>query len=166
MNNIESIRILLEKSISVKKEIIHNKNIVKKIANVIQLIDLVIKNNNCIYFCGNGGSAADAQHIAAEFTGRFKIERKSLKAVMLGANLSSITAISNDYGYDDVFSREIDGLGSKGDLLICYSTSGNSKNVIKAIKMAKEIGMKSVILTGENGGLSKDLADISIYTFK
>lgn len=162
MDYSDSIKILLKKSISLKKEILKDKNILKKISDVIQLIDLSVKNNHFIYFCGNGGSAADAQHIAAELTGRFKIERESLKGVVLGSNFSSMTAIANDYGYDEVFSRELSGMGSKGDLLIAYSTSGNSQNIVNAIGVAKTIGVKSIIFTGKNGGLCKDIADISI----
>lgn len=162
MDYSDNIKILLKKSISLKKEILKDKNILKKISDVIQLIDLSVKNNHFIYFCGNGGSAADAQHIAAELTGRFKIERESLKGVVLGSNFSSMTAIANDYGYDEVFSRELSGMGSKGDLLIAYSTSGNSQNIVNAIGVAKTIGVKSIIFTGKNGGLCKDIADISI----
>ena len=125
MSNSDNIKILLKNSISTKEEILQDETIIKNISNVIQSIELALQKNKFIFFCGNGGSAADAQHMAAELTGRFKIERKSLKGVVLGSNFSSITAIANDYGYDDVFSREIYGMGSKGDLLISYSTSGN-----------------------------------------
>lgn len=162
MSNSDNIKILLKNSISTKEKILLDETIIKNISNVIQSIELAIQKNKFIFFCGNGGSAADAQHIAAELTGRFKIERKSLKGIVLGSNFSSITAIANDYGYDDVFSREIYGMGSKGDLLISYSTSGNSKNVINAIKAAKEIGIKSIIFTGKDGGSAKELSDISI----
>jgi len=162
MNAINNIKILLKTSISVKEEILQNEEIIKNLSTAIQSISLAIKTNNFIFFCGNGGSAADAQHIAAELTGRFKINRKSLKGVVLGSNLSSITAIANDYGYDDVFSRELSAMGSNGDILIAYSTSGNSESVVNALKVAKKIGITSIIFTGENGGLCKDIADINI----
>tara|TARA_B110000196_G_scaffold299753_1_gene292610 strand:- start:2880 stop:3455 length:576 start_codon:yes stop_codon:yes gene_type:complete len=162
MNDINTIKTLLKTSISVKEEILQNEKIIKNLSKAIQFISLAIKKNNFIFFCGNGGSAADAQHIAAELTGRFKIERKSLKGIVLGSNLSSMTAIANDYGYDDVFSRELSGMGSKGDVLIAYSTSGNSGNVVKALRIAKKIGITSIIFTGEDGGLCKDIADINI----
>ncbi len=107
-----------------------------------------LKGGGRILLCGNGGSAADAQHIAAELVGRFKAERKALPAMTLTVNTSSLTAIGNDYGYDEVFSRQVEAFGAKGDLLIGISTSGNSPNVIKAILKAKGIGMSTIGLTG------------------
>jgi D-sedoheptulose 7-phosphate isomerase len=162
MNSTDNIKTLLKTSISVKKEILRNEDIIKNLSDVIQSISQAIKKNNFIFFCGNGGSAADAQHIAAELTGKFKIERKSLKGVVLGSNLSSMTAIANDYGYDEVFSRELSGIGSKGDILIVYSTSGNSVSIVNALKVAKKLGIASILFTGESGGLCKDIADINI----
>ena len=111
---------------------------------------------------GNGGSASDSQHIAAELVGRFKMERKALPAIALTANTSILTAIANDYGYDAVFSRQIEALGVQGDVALGISTSGNSKNVIEAMKKARSIGMKVIALSGGNGGSMKKEADISI----
>ena len=111
---------------------------------------------------GNGGSASDSQHIAAELVGRFKMERKALPAIALTANTSILTAIANDYGYDTVFSRQIEALGVQGDVALGISTSGNSKNVIEAMKKARSIGMKVIALSGGNGGSMKKEADISI----
>jgi len=159
INNIKSI---LKDSITTKEEILSDEKIIANLLDIINHIKTTINNNNFIFFCGNGGSAADAQHVAAELTGRFKTERRSLKGVVLGSNLSSITAIANDYDYNQVFSRELFGLASKDDLLIAYSTSGNSQNVVNAIKAAKKIGLKSILFTGIDGGMAKDIVDIAI----
>ena len=123
------------------------QNIILKAANLIQ--DAFLKGNK-ILLCGNGGSASDCNHIAAEFVSRFQKERISLPAISLSANNSIITAIANDYSFDDVFSRQIEGLGKKDDILIAISTSGKSKNIIKAIEQAKKQGLKVIFLTGEN----------------
>ena len=114
---------------------------------------------NKILLCGNGGSAADSQHIAAEFIGRFKRERPSLPAVALTTDTSILTAVANDYSYDRIFSRQVEGLGETGDILIALSTSGNSKNVLEAVKAAKAKGLVTVGLTGAKGGALKDLVD-------
>ena len=116
---------------------------------------------NKILLCGNGGSAADAQHIAAEFIGRFKRERKSLPAIALTTDSSVLTALANDYSYETVFSRQIEGLGARGDVLIAISTSGNSKNVIAAAKKAKELGLTVIGFTGRSGGELKKHTDFN-----
>jgi len=121
-----------------------------------------LKNKNKILICGNGGSAADAQHFAAELTGRYKTERRGLPAIALTTDTSALTAIGNDYGYDRVFDRQIEALANKGDLLVGISTSGNSANVINALKVAKEISCKTIGLTGKNGGVMNELCDINI----
>ena len=121
-----------------------------------------LKNNKKIIFCGNGGSAAEAQHLSAELVGRFKYDRKSLPAIALTVDTSAITAIANDYGFDKVFERQLEGIGVKGDLLILLSTSGNSKNLILAAKKAKEIDIKTAALLGNDGGSLKDLVDCQI----
>ncbi len=115
-----------------------------------------------ILICGNGGSAADAQHIAAEIVGRYKKERRGLPAIALSTDTSILTAISNDYGYKRVFARQIEALANKGDLLIAISTSGNSKNIINAIKSAKSQGCRTIGLSGNDGGKMDDLCDINI----
>ena len=119
------------------------------------------QRGNKILLCGNGGSAADAQHIAAEFIGRFKRERKSLPAIALTTDSSVLTALANDYSYETVFSRQIEGLGAKGDVLIAISTSGNSKNVIAAAKKAKELELKVIGFTGRSGGELKKHTDFN-----
>ncbi|MBI4398672.1 MAG: SIS domain-containing protein [Candidatus Omnitrophica bacterium] len=119
-----------------------------------------LARGNTIFLCGNGGSAADAQHIAAEFIGRFKKERKSLPAIALTTDTSILTALANDYSYDVVFARQLEGLASRGDVLIAISTSGNSKNVLVAVEKAREIGVTSVGFTGEHGGKLAQSADV------
>ncbi len=125
------------------------------------LID-TLKNGNKILLCGNGGSASDAQHIAAELTGRYKSERRGLPGIALNTDTSALTAIANDYGYDRVFDRQVEALANRGDLLIGISTSGNSANVISALKMAKELGCKSIGLSGRDGGTMNEVCDLNI----
>ena len=129
-----------------------------------QIADHVIagfRRGNKILLCGNGGSASDAQHIAAEFIGRFKRERKSLPAIALTTDTSILTAVANDYSFDLVFSRQIEGLGEKDDILIALSTSGNSKNVLEAAKKAKEKGLFVIAFTGSGGGELKKRSDLT-----
>lgn len=120
------------------------------------------KNGNQVILMGNGGSAGDAQHIAAEFVGRFKKERKSFPALALNTNTSTVTAVGNDYGYDAVFSRQIDGFARKGDVVIGISTSGNSKNVQLALELAKQRGCYTAALLGKDGGTIKDVVDLPV----
>lgn len=121
-----------------------------------------LKNGNKILLCGNGGSAADAQHIAAELTGRYKSERRGLPAIALTTDTSALTAIGNDYGYDRVFDRQVESLAVKGDLVIGISTSGNSTNVINAFKIAKEFGCKTLGLSGRDGGAMNEWCDLNV----
>ena len=132
-----------------KSLIIHESNI----ENIAKECLNVLNQNNKIFLCGNGGSAADSIHIAAELVGRFTKDRKSLPAYSLASNQSNLTSISNDYGFENVFSRQIEGLGNEGDILIAMSTSGNSKNIINAIEAANDKEMITVGFTGGNGGL-------------
>ncbi len=118
------------------------------------------KGGHKLLLCGNGGSASDSQHIAAEFIGRFKRERQSLPAIALTTDTSILTALANDYNYDIVFARQIEGLGKKGDVLIALSTSGNSKNVLEAARQAKSMGITVIGFTGQAGGRLKDIVDI------
>ena len=121
-----------------------------------------IKNGNKIMFCGNGGSAADSQHLAAELVGRYKINRPAMNAIALTVDTSILTAVGNDYGYDTIFERQVEGIGKKGDVLIGLSTSGNSKNVLLAFDMAKKKNIKTVSMTGHSGGRMKEIADFAI----
>lgn len=120
-----------------------------------------LKAGNKVLFCGNGGSAADAQHLAAELIGRFQKERRSLASIALTTDTSILTAVANDYGYDEVFARQVEGLGRSGDVLIGISTSGNSANVGKAALKARDTGMHTIAFTGEGGGKLKDICDIT-----
>jgi D-sedoheptulose 7-phosphate isomerase len=127
----------------------------------LSIIDSLKKGGKLLIF-GNGGSAADSQHIAAELVGRFKLERAALAAIALTTDTSALTAIANDYGYASVFSRQLEALGNKGDVALGITTSGNSKNIIEAFKIAKRIGMKRIALSDGDGGMVKNEADISI----
>lgn len=121
-----------------------------------------LRQGGKVMFCGNGGSAADSQHLAAELVGRYKMERKALNALALTVDTSILTAIGNDYGYEDVFRRQVEGLGKEGDVLIGLSTSGNSRNVLQAFDQAKAMGIRTVALTGQGGGAMKAAADICL----
>ena len=121
-----------------------------------------LKAGGKILLCGNGGSAADAQHIAAELTGRYKTERGALAGIALTTDTSALTAIGNDYGYEFVFSRQLEALGREGDLLIAISTSGNSGNVIKALELAQKIGIKTIGLSGRTGGAMNELCELNL----
>jgi D-sedoheptulose 7-phosphate isomerase len=131
-----------------------------KIAHAIDHGVATVKNGGTIYWIGNGGSAADAQHMAAELVGRYKRERKAIRSKALTANTSNLTAIGNDYGYDMVFSRQLEAFAKPEDLLIAISTSGNSKNIIKAVELARKVGMKVVSLTGATGGKLAEISDV------
>jgi len=135
---------------------------VPDIEKAAQMMVSALQAGNKIMLCGNGGSAADAQHIAAEIIGRFETERLSLPAIALTTDSSILTAVANDYGYDHVFSRQVGGLGQKGDVLLAYSTSGNSGNVIEAVKVAKEKGITVIVLSGKGGGKLSALADVDL----
>jgi D-sedoheptulose 7-phosphate isomerase len=132
------------------------------IISAAELCFVSLKDGGKILLCGNGGSAADSQHIAAELSGRFKKERKALAGLALTTDTSALTAIGNDYGFEQIFSRQVEALAKEEDTLIAISTSGNSKNVINAIESAKEIGCKIITLTGKDGGKMKDLGDVNI----
>jgi len=148
---------IFEESANLKKEFAYEY--AEDIVNLGILIGKRLKLGNKLLICGNGGSAADSQHFAAEVVGRFEKERKGFSAIALTTDTSALTAIGNDYGFDKVFSRQVEALGQKGDILIGISTSGNSKNVIEAVKVAKGLGIFTVGLLGKDGGQLKDLVD-------
>src|SRR5262245_59379240 len=129
---------------------------------VVTIVARSMAAGGVLLVCGNGGSAADAQHIAAELTGRFFRDRKALPALALHGNTSSLTAIGNDYGYDEVFAREVAAHGREGDVLLAISTSGNSRNIVRAIEVAREKRLAIVGLTGEHGGKMRDLCDVCL----
>jgi D-sedoheptulose 7-phosphate isomerase len=150
---------LLLASIEVKKAAVADEALLGRTHAVVEVLTTAFRNGNKVLFCGNGGSAADAQHLAAEFSGRFYKDRTPLPAEALHVNTSYITAVANDYGYDVVYSRMIDGIGQPGDVLVSFSTSGNSVNILKAMESAKKKGMVNVAFTGATGGKMKDLSD-------
>jgi|TARA_B110000467_G_scaffold95717_1_gene86594 D-sedoheptulose 7-phosphate isomerase len=159
MKMIDDIKKLIQTSAeNIQKSISLSSQIQQSIESIIQCI----KNGNKIILFGNGGSAADAQHIAAELIGRFKLERKSFPAIALTTDTSILTSLGNDYSYDVVFSRQCESLVSKGDVVIGISTSGNSKNVIEGIKAAKQKGAITIGLLGNEGGILKEVSDIPI----
>ena len=158
----EKVKKILAASIETKQQVLNNEDLLKTICNVVDKITTAFKSGKRVYFCGNGGSAADAQHLAAEFSGRFYTDRKALPAEALHCNTSYLTAVANDYGYDVVFSRMIDGIGEPGDVLIGLSTSGNSVNILNEFKVAKEKGMTLVAFTGSSGGKMQTITDYLI----
>lgn len=149
----------IEASIAVKQKIADDSNFQEKIRKVAEVLEMVLRADKKVLFCGNGGSAADAQHLAAELSGRFYYDREPLDAEALHVNTSYLTAVANDYSYDDIYSRLVKGKGRTGDVLIGISTSGNSGNVLKALEQAKSQGMITVAMTGESGGKMKNTAD-------
>ena len=155
----DRIKDILLESIQVKEELL--RNYVGQIKNIADLIIDCLKKGGKVILCGNGGSAADAQHIAAEFIGRFKRDRSALAAISLTTNTSVLTSLANDYGYDVVFSKQVEALAQKNDILIGISTSGKAKNVALALKQAKKNNLKTVALTGGDGGELAKLADVS-----
>jgi D-sedoheptulose 7-phosphate isomerase len=156
------IRDIVAGSIAVKSMLAADEQWYTTMEAVVDQVVKAFKGGHRVYFCGNGGSAADAQHLAAEFSGRFYKDRPALPAEALHANTSYLTAVANDYGYDHVYSRLIGGIGQKGDILFGLSTSGNSPNIIEACTTAKEKGLITVGLTGEGGGKMKDQVDYLI----
>ncbi|WP_346237229.1 D-sedoheptulose 7-phosphate isomerase [Niabella insulamsoli] len=156
------IKNLIQQSIATKQQVLENNALLQVVEQVTDLIVSTFKNGNSVYFCGNGGSAADAQHLAAEFSGRFYKDRHALPAEALHCNTSYLTAVANDYSFDLIYARLIQGLGKPGDILIGLSTSGNSKNIVQAFETAKEKGMATVGFTGESGGNMKASSDYLI----
>lgn len=149
-------------SISVKQKLLQNDTILTEITKVVDLIVEAFNNGNKLLFCGNGGSAADAQHLAAEFSGRYYLNRPPLHAEALHTDTSFMTAVSNDFSFDEVYARLIQGIGKQGDILIGMSTSGNSKNVIKALEEAKKKNIITIGFTGKANGNMKPYCDFLI----
>lgn len=152
MQNKELIKQRLTASADVKLAICNDEKMVDQINGIAQVIINAFKNGNSVYFCGNGGSAADAQHLAAEFSGRFYLDRQPLPSEALHCNTSFMTAVGNDYGYENVYSRLVQAIGKAGDILIGMSTSGNSPNILKALTVAQTKGMITIGLAGKTGG--------------
>jgi D-sedoheptulose 7-phosphate isomerase len=155
----DHIKKIISASISVKQKVLLDEEILKTISLAVHAIVKSFKAGNRVYFAGNGGSAADAQHLAAEFSGRFYTDRLALPAEALHCNTSYLTAVANDYGYDEIYARLIRGIAHPGDILIGLSTSGNSGNIIKAFEAAREKKVITMGFTGESGGKMKSLSD-------
>ena len=155
----DKIKKIIKASIDTKQSVLQNEGLLKTIEASIDVIVNAFRNGNRVYFCGNGGSAADAQHLAAEFSGRFYTDRKALPAEALHCNTSYLTAVANDYSFDEIYSRLIDGIGEKGDVLVGLSTSGNSPNILKAFNTAKRKEMITIGFTGKSGGEMRTLCD-------
>ena len=156
------IKELIAASIEVKRQVLEDAALQQTIQQVIDIVTTAFQKGNKVLFCGNGGSAADAQHLAAEFSGRFYKDRKALPSEALHCNTSYITAVANDYSYDVIYSRLVDGMCVAGDVLIGLSTSGNSGNILKAFETAKEKGVITVGMTGASGGKMKAISDYLI----
>ena len=152
LNNIKS-------SIAVKTALLENEDVSKKIIEVVEAIVIAFKKGKRVYFCGNGGSAADAQHLAAELSGRFYLDREALPSEALHCNTSYLTAVANDYHFDVIYARLIHGLAHEGDVLFGLSTSGNSNNIVKAFEIARELKVITIGFTGESGGKLAGLSD-------
>lgn len=161
-NHLTEIKRAIENSIAIKRLILNDEALLGQVETAVGLCVDSIKNGGKIWFAGNGGSAADAQHLAAELSGRFYLDRKSIPAEALHVNTSFMTAVANDYGYDMVYSRLLEGCSRKGDVLVAISTSGNSKNVLEAAKLAQTIGVKVIALTGMTGGRLNGHCDVLI----
>ncbi|MDP4283782.1 MAG: D-sedoheptulose 7-phosphate isomerase [Bacteroidota bacterium] len=158
----EKITNIIQASIDVKTKILKDKKILQTVKDCVDIIVSAFEKGNKVLFCGNGGSASDAQHLAAEFSGRFYTDRDALPAEALHCNSSYITAVANDYSYDVIYSRLIKGIGKPGDVLVGLSTSGNSVNIVKAFEIAKEKEMITIAFTGATGGKLKSLSDYLI----
>ena len=159
MTQHEKIQLTIRESIAVKEAIIKDEHLIQTIGLVAQLITKSLETGHKILFCGNGGSASDAQHLAAEFSGRFYKDRTPLYAEALHCNTSYLTAVGNDYGFDQVYARAIKGMGKQNDILVAISTSGNSENILQAMKAAKDKKMIVVGMTGLSGGKMKAASD-------
>lgn len=159
MDHINAIKTIIGNSIKVKQELLEHPVLVSTIQEVVEACVSCFKHGGKVLLCGNGGSAADAQHIAAEFTGRFYKDREPLYAEALHVNTSYLTSVANDYSFDQVYARLTKAKGKKGDVLFCISTSGNSTNILEAVKAGKEKGMTVIGMTGSTGGKMKDLCD-------
>lgn len=157
--DINGIKRIIEGSIATKQAIIGGQTLMNTVGKIADAITLCYRNGGKVLFCGNGGSAADAQHLAAELSGRFYFDRPPLDAEALHVNSSYVTAVANDYSYDEIYSRYVNGVGKKGDVLIGISTSGNSENILRALQVAKNKGLVTVAMTGESGGKMKDVVD-------
>jgi len=156
------IKNIIHRSIAVKEAVLNDNEMIERITRFKSMVVNTYRNGGKVLFCGNGGSAADAQHIAAELSGRFYIDRKPLAAEALHCNSSYMTSVSNDYGFEYAFARAVEATGHKDDILVGISTSGNSANIIKSFNKAREMGIFTIGMTGESGGKLAALSDLII----
>jgi len=154
----ERIKAIISESISVKQQFLANEELVDRLREIVSVTVEALENGNRLWFCGNGGSAADAQHLAAEFSGRFYKDRRALPAEALHCNTSYLTAVANDYSYDEVYARLVEGVCNPGDILFGFSTSGNSKNICNAFEVANNKEIITVGFTGKTGGMMKEIS--------
>lgn len=158
----QKISSIINESIKVKQALMVDAYLIAQIDTVVKVITTAFQNGNSVYFAGNGGSAADAQHLAAEFSGRFYKDRKALPSEALHCNTSYLTAVANDYSYEVIYARLIEGITKPGDVLVGISTSGNSGNIVKAFEMAKTKQVVTIGFTGDKGGKMKEISDYLI----
>ena len=158
----QKISSIINESIKVKQALMGDIHLIAQIDTVVKVITTAFQNGNSVYFAGNGGSAADAQHLAAEFSGRFYKDRKALPSEALHCNISYLTAVANDYSYEVIYARLIEGITKPGDVLVGISTSGNSGNIVKAFEMAKTKQVVTIGFTGDKGGKMKEISDYLI----
>jgi D-sedoheptulose 7-phosphate isomerase len=158
----QKISSIINESIKVKQTLLGDDKLIAQIDTVVKVITTAFQNGNSVYFAGNGGSAADAQHLAAEFSGRFYKDRKALPSEALHCNTSYLTAVANDYSYEVIYARLIEGITKPGDVLVGISTSGNSGNIVKAFEMAKTKQVVTIGFTGDKGGKMKEISDYLI----
>lgn len=161
MDNLDYVKKYLKNSLSVKERLSKSEDVLENIAKTAAILVQMYKNGKKVMIAGNGGSAADAQHIAAEFVSRFFFDRPGLPALALTTDTSMLTAIGNDYGFENIFARQLQAQSCEGDVFIGISTSGNSKNIVNAVKQCSELGVRSIVLCGESG-LLRNMADIAI----
>lgn len=158
----ESIKKIMEAGVEVKQQVLADEHLIETVDAIIKIIVTAFNDGFKVQFCGNGGSAADAQHLAAEFSGRFYKNRRALPSDALHCNSSYLTAVANDYSYDEIYARLVDGTMVKGDILVGLSTSGNSANIVKAFETARKQGIVTIGFTGASGGAMKELSDYLI----
>lgn len=152
----EKIKSIISVSVELKQTMLADEQLLAKIEEAVEVISAAFAKGNKVLFCGNGGSASDAQHLAAEFSGRFYKDRKALPAEALHCNTSYLTAVANDYGFEHVYARLVEGTGNEGDVLVAFSTSGNSENIVQALKVAQQKKMSTIGFTGLHGGVMND----------
>ena len=156
------VRRQLQQSLDTMTKVLHDETIHQTVVEAGRITADAMKAGRKLLVCGNGGSAADSQHLVAEFVSRLTVDRPALRAIALTTDTSILTAIGNDYSYDNVFERQVEALGMEGDVLLAISTSGNSKNCVKALKLAKTMGIHTVAYTGNGGGAMKEHADLNV----